>query len=74
MFFFLIQCGHAMQVKPAVSETKTEERKLFIGMLSKKSEDEELRVMFSPFGTIEELTVLKNPDGTSKGILFINTE
>ena len=63
-----------MQVKPAVSETKTEERKLFIGMLSKKLEDEELRVMFSPFGTIEELTVLKNTDGTSKGILFMIPE
>ena len=56
-----------MQVKPAVSETKTEDRKLFIGMLSKKLNEEDLRVMFSPFGTIEELTVLKNPDGTSKG-------
>ncbi|XP_066919372.1 CUGBP Elav-like family member 3 isoform X3 [Clytia hemisphaerica] len=64
-------CGHAMQVKPAVSETKTEDRKLFIGMLSKKLNEEDLRVMFSPFGTIEELTVLKNPDGTSKGCSFI---
>lgn len=61
-----------MQVKPAVSETKTEERKLFIGMLAKKLNEEDLRLMFSPFGTIEELTVLKNSDGTSKGILLFD--
>jgi len=57
-----------MQVKPAVSETKTEDRKLFIGMLAKKVNEEDLRVMFSPYGTIEELTVLRNPDATSKGM------
>ena len=61
-----------MQVKPAVSETKTEERKLFIGMLAKKLDEEDLRLMFSPFGTIEELTVLKNSDSTSKGRFLLS--
>ena len=59
-----------MQVKPAVSETKTEDRKLFIGMLSRKLNEEDLKVMFAPYGTIEELTILRNPDGTSKGCAF----
>lgn len=57
-----------MQVKPAVSELKTEDRKLFVGMLSKKVNEEDLRLMFSPYGSIEDLTILRNPDGTSKGI------
>ena len=57
-----------MQVKPAVSEFKTEDRKLFVGMLSKKINEDELRLMFSPYGSIEDLTILRTPDGNSKGI------
>ena len=60
-----------MQCKPAESETKTEDRKLFVGMLSKKLNEEDLKLMFSPYGTIEELTVLRNPDGISKGDNFV---
>ena len=63
--------NNPMQVKPAVSETKTEDRKLFLGMLSRKITEEDLKVMFAPYGTIEELTVLRNPDATSKGCAFI---
>ena len=61
-----------MQVKPAESEIKTEDRKLFIGMLSKKLNEDDLRVMFSPYGSIEELTILRNPDGGSKGMNKFN--
>lgn len=64
-------CNHPMQVKPAESETKTEDRKLFIGMLCKKLNEDDLRVMFSPYGTIEELTVLRNADGSSRGCSFV---
>lgn len=39
-------------------------------MLSKKCTENDVRVMFGPFGTIEECTVLRDTNGQSKGGLF----
>ena len=43
------------------------ERKLFVGMVSKKFNESDVRVMFNSFGTIEECTVLRDTNGVSKG-------
>ncbi|XP_029617086.1 CUGBP Elav-like family member 2 isoform X15 [Salmo trutta] len=61
---------HPIQMKPADSEKSNavEDRKLFIGMVSKKCNENDIRVMFSAFGQIEECRILRGPDGLSRGL------
>ncbi|XP_067348874.1 CUGBP Elav-like family member 1 isoform X15 [Channa argus] len=64
---------HPIQMKPADSDKNNavEDRKLFIGMISKKCNENDIRLMFSPYGQIEECRILRGPDGLSRGCAFV---
>jgi len=47
------------------------EHKLFVGNLNASSTDEDLQKMFSPYGAIKELVLLKDKDGKSKRSCFV---
>uniref|UniRef100_A0A8R1I6D5 RRM domain-containing protein n=1 Tax=Caenorhabditis japonica TaxID=281687 RepID=A0A8R1I6D5_CAEJA len=61
---------HPVQMKPADTENRNE-RKLFIGQLSKKHNEENLREIFAKYGQIEDCSVLRDQDGKSRGCAFV---
>uniref|UniRef100_A0A3B5MHB5 RRM domain-containing protein n=1 Tax=Xiphophorus couchianus TaxID=32473 RepID=A0A3B5MHB5_9TELE len=55
----------------SVVTSAVEDRKLFIGMISKKCNENDIRLMFSPYGQIEECRILRGPNGLSRGCAFV---
>uniref|UniRef100_A0A8C3Y2C7 RRM domain-containing protein n=38 Tax=Neoaves TaxID=3078114 RepID=A0A8C3Y2C7_CATUS len=63
---------HEQKTLPGVSDSRgSEDRKLFVGMLGKQQSEDDVRRLFEPFGQIEECTILRGPDGASKGCAFV---
>ncbi len=47
------------------------ERKLFVGMVSKNLDEQNIRTLFQSYGSIEDCTVLRDTNGKSRGCAFI---
>ena len=51
----------------ACCELCTDDRKLFVGMLNKQQQEDDVRQLFRSYGNIEECTILRDQNGNSKG-------
>jgi CUG-BP- and ETR3-like factor len=55
-----------------IAESQAErENKLFIGMLPKTIDEEDLHNMFAPYGELREVHIIRGPEGSSKGCAFV---
>uniref|UniRef100_A0A1J3IER8 CUGBP Elav-like family member 5 n=2 Tax=Noccaea caerulescens TaxID=107243 RepID=A0A1J3IER8_NOCCA len=63
-----------LQVKYADGELERLEHKLFVGMLPKNVSEAELLSLFSKYGTIKDLQILRGSLQSSKGCVFLKYE
>ncbi|XP_019168142.1 PREDICTED: RNA-binding protein BRN1-like isoform X2 [Ipomoea nil] len=68
ILFSLIQAASPLQVKYA------DEHKIFVGMLPKNVSDAEVSGLFSQYGTVKDLQILRGSQQTSKGCAFSKYE
>eukprot|EP01114_Cavostelium_apophysatum_P007194 TRINITY_DN1903_c0_g1_i1.p1 TRINITY_DN1903_c0_g1~~TRINITY_DN1903_c0_g1_i1.p1 ORF type:complete len:613 (+),score=125.13 TRINITY_DN1903_c0_g1_i1:161-1999(+) len=63
---------HPIQIKYALGELERLEHKLFIGMIPKSADEEAVRTLFSPYGEIESISILRDPSTQeSRGCGFV---
>ncbi|KAI5316077.1 hypothetical protein PRUPE_8G251600 [Prunus persica] len=63
-----------LQVKYADGELERLEHKLFVGMLPKNVSEVEVSTLFSKYGTVKDLQILRGSQQTSKGCAFLKYE
>eukprot|EP00285_Hemiselmis_virescens_P008491 CAMPEP_0173381322 /NCGR_PEP_ID=MMETSP1356-20130122/3702_1 /TAXON_ID=77927 ORGANISM="Hemiselmis virescens, Strain PCC157" /NCGR_SAMPLE_ID=MMETSP1356 /ASSEMBLY_ACC=CAM_ASM_000847 /LENGTH=444 /DNA_ID=CAMNT_0014335091 /DNA_START=8 /DNA_END=1342 /DNA_ORIENTATION=- len=57
---------------PGATNAPGAEAKLFVGMISKQADDASVRATFGPFGTVEEVYIMKDKaTGLPKGCAFV---
>ncbi|EGG20195.1 hypothetical protein DFA_07315 [Cavenderia fasciculata] len=60
-----------LQVKYADSEQEKLSTKLFVGMLPKEYNEDDVRKLFSDYGDVDEICILRGPNNQSKSCGFI---
>ncbi|XP_028917006.1 CUGBP Elav-like family member 4 [Ornithorhynchus anatinus] len=60
-----------IQVKPADSESRGEDQSVWAGFLGKQEGGRSARKLIQQLRNIEECTILRGPDGNSKGCAFV---
>lgn len=63
-----------LQVKYADGELERLEHKLFVGMLPKNVSEDEVSELFSKYGNVRDLQILRGSQQTSKGCAFLKYE
>ena len=58
----------AVQIRDAIQE---DANKLFVGMISRHVNEEQLKAVFAPYGEIKEIHVIRSTEGASKGCAFL---
>ncbi|KAI7744233.1 hypothetical protein M8C21_000991, partial [Ambrosia artemisiifolia] len=66
--------SYPLQVKYADGEVERLEHKLFVGMLPKNVSEGEVKELFSQYGTLKDLLILRGSQQTSKGCAFVKYE
>lgn len=56
---------------PAAGEEGVDQGKLFVGSLPKTITDSEVKKIFEPFGTLDEVYVMRDSNGAGKGCAFV---
>ncbi|XP_022728439.1 RNA-binding protein BRN1-like isoform X2 [Durio zibethinus] len=70
----LLGASSPLQVKYADGELERLEHKLFVGMPPKNVLEAEVSALFSKYGTIKDLQILRGSQQTSKGCAFLKYE
>ncbi|KAK3003246.1 hypothetical protein RJ639_018188 [Escallonia herrerae] len=70
----LLGASSPLQVKYADGELERLEHKLFVGMLPKNVSEVEVSALFSQYGTVNDLQILRGSQQTSKGCAFLKYE
>jgi RNA recognition motif-containing protein len=60
-----------LQVRFAGDKDQLREPKLFVGMLSKTTGEDQVRALFAPYGSVKEVHLMKDQQQNSKGAAFV---
>jgi len=66
-----LQTKRNLVVAPAGTKASNADWKLFVGMLARNSNEDRVMEIFSPYGTVKEVHLLRDANGNSKGCGFV---
>lgn len=65
-----MQGENPLQIRPAEGQAE-QENKLFVGMVPRSANEDEIREVFRGFGTLREIHIIRDQDNVNKGCAFV---